>query len=47
MSLNSRVTLAKRDLPVSISGIVNRPICTNIPRGEAFLWNVSLNYAPG
>ena len=43
--LNSRVTLAKRDLPVSISGIVNRPIRTNIPRGGTFLWNVSLNYA--
>jgi hypothetical protein len=45
--LNSRVTVAKRDLPVSISGIVNRPIRTNIPRGGAFLWNVGLNYAPG
>ena len=44
--LNSRVTLAKRDLPVSISGIVNRPIRTNFPRGDAFLWTVSLNYAP-
>jgi len=46
MYLNSRVTLAKRDLPVAISGIVNRPIRTTIPRGRAFLWNVGLNYAP-
>ena len=44
--LNSRVILAKRDLPVSISGIVNRPIRTNIRRGGAVLWNLSLNYAP-
>ena len=43
--LNSRVTLAERHVPVSISGIVNLPIRTNIPRGGAFLWNVSLNYA--
>ena len=45
MYLNSRVTLAKRDLPVAISGIVNRPIRTAIPRGRAFLWNVGLSYA--
>jgi len=44
--LNSRLTLAKRELPVSISGIINRPIRTNIPRGRALRWNVSLNYAP-
>lgn len=43
--LNSRATLAKRHLPVSMSGTVNRPIRTNIPRAGAFLWNVSLNYA--
>jgi len=45
--LNSRATLAKRDLPVSISGIVNRPVRTSISRSGAFLWNVSLNYTPG
>ena len=44
--LNSRVTLAKRGLPVSISEVVNRSIRTNIARGRPFLWNVSLNYAP-
>jgi len=43
---NSRVNLAKRDLPVSISGLVNRPIRTNISTGGAFLWNVGLTYAP-
>lgn len=42
----SRVNLAERDLPFSISGLVNRPIRTNIPRGRAFLWNVGLTYAP-
>jgi hypothetical protein len=45
--LDSRLTLAKRELPVSVSGVVNRPICTNIRRGGAVRWNVSLNYAPG
>jgi hypothetical protein len=44
--LNSRATLAKRELPVSISGIVNRSIRTSIPRGRGLLWNVSLNYLP-
>jgi len=45
MYLDSRVTLAKRQMPVSISGIVNRAIRTNIPRGGAVRWSVSLNYA--
>jgi hypothetical protein len=44
--LDSRLTLAQRDLPVSISGLINRPIHTDIPRGGVFLWNVGLNYAP-
>jgi hypothetical protein len=43
--LTSRLSLAKRDLPVAISGIVHSPIRTNLQRGGAFLWNVSLNYA--
>jgi len=44
--LNSRLTVAKRNLPVSINGIINRPIRTTISRGRAVRWNVSLNYAP-
>lgn len=44
--LNSKVTLAKRELPVSISGIVNRPVRTSIRRGRALTWNASVNYAP-
>ena len=45
MYLNSRVTLAKRDLPVAIVGNVNRPVRTTIPRGREFVWNVGLSYA--
>lgn len=45
--LNSHVSLAKRELPVSISAMVNRAVRTSVPRVGGCLWNVSLNYAPG
>jgi hypothetical protein len=43
--LNSGFTLAKRNLPLSISAFVNKPIRTSVLGGEDFLWNVSLNYS--
>lgn len=37
------LTLAKRDIPLSLSAVVNRTIRTAVP-SEDVLWNMSLNY---
>jgi hypothetical protein len=42
---NTSLTLAKRNFPLSISGLVSRTIQTKIPFGKDFLWNVSLIYS--
>ena len=38
-------TLAKRDLPLSLSTVVNRPLRSNVVGGGDFLWNVSARYS--
>jgi hypothetical protein len=38
------MTLSRRSLPISLSTIANRPLQTNIPGGDDFIWNVSLTY---
>jgi hypothetical protein len=43
--LNSMLTLAKRDLPLSMSTTANRPIRSRVVGGAGFLWNVNLHYA--
>lgn len=42
--LNSGLSLVRRDLPVSVSTIVNKSVRTSIA-GERLLWNVNLHYA--
>lgn len=42
--LNSAVTLARRDLPLSVSAVANKPMHSDIPAGKDFIWNVSLTY---
>lgn len=42
---NSTLTFAKRNFPVSVSAMINKPIRTNIAAGNEFLWNVSLIYS--
>jgi len=42
--VNSTLTLAKRNFPVSFSALINKAIHTEIPFGENFLWNVSVIY---
>lgn len=42
--VNSGVTLARENLPVSIAATVNKVIRTRVA-GDDFLWNVSVNYA--
>lgn len=38
-------TLSSRNIPLSISSILNTPIKTNIAGSSDFLWNVSLEYS--
>ena len=43
--INSTLTFARRNFPVSVSAMINNPIKTNIDAGDEFLWNVSLIYS--
>lgn len=43
--LNAGATLARQGFPLSLSSTVNKPIRSNVTGGQAFLWNVSANYA--
>ncbi|MBL7808139.1 MAG: hypothetical protein JNN28_10005 [Saprospiraceae bacterium] len=40
----SSVTFSRKNFPVSISGIINKSITSNIP-GKDFVWNISLVYS--
>jgi len=42
---SASLTLAKRNFPLSVSSIINKPIQTEIPANNNFLWNVSLIYS--
>jgi len=42
---NSTLAIAMKNFPLSVSGLINQPIKTNISAGNEFLWNVSLVYA--
>ena len=41
---NSRFLISKNNSPLSISGLVNKPIKSNIPSEFDFLWNVGISY---
>ena len=43
--LNSMLTVAKHNLPLSMSTTANRPIRSTVVGGTGFLWNVNLHYA--
>jgi hypothetical protein len=43
--LNSSVSVARRNFPVTISSMVNKTIKTEIPVGKDFLWNVSIAWS--
>jgi hypothetical protein len=43
--LNSTLTLAKSNFPVSLSAMFNKRIKSDIPADNDFIWNVSLRYA--
>jgi hypothetical protein len=43
--LNSTFTLAKTNLPVTLSALINKRIKSNLPGDNDFIWNVSLKYS--
>jgi len=42
--LNARIAVNKRNFPVSLSAIINKPIESNIPSEFDLLWNLGLSY---
>jgi hypothetical protein len=42
---SASMTLAKKNFPLSVSGIINKTIQTDITGSKNFLWNVSLVYS--
>lgn len=45
MYLNSTLTLSKRNFPVSLSGMVNKRIKSDLIGDNDFIWNLSLKYS--
>jgi hypothetical protein len=43
--LNTTFLISKKNLPFSISALINKPLRSNIPSEYDFLWNVGLIYA--
>jgi hypothetical protein len=43
--LNTTLLISKKNLPFSISALINRTLKSNIPSEYDFLWNVGLIYA--
>ena len=42
--LNAGFSLSKNNFPLSVSGLINKPIQSNIPAEYDLLWNVGLSY---
>ena len=42
--LNARFSVSKKNFPLAITGLINKPLKSNIPSEYDFLWNVGLNY---
>lgn len=42
--LNTSFTISKNNFPLSVSGLINKPLKSNIPSEYDFLWNVGLSY---
>ena len=43
--INSTMTLAKRNFPISISSVLNKTIKSDVSGSKNFIWNVSLIYS--
>ena len=42
--LNARFSVTKKNFPLSVSGLINKSLKSNIPSDYDFLWNVGLSY---
>jgi hypothetical protein len=42
--LNARFSISKKNFPLSVSGLINKPINSNIPSEYDFLWNLGIIY---
>ncbi|MFZ2339984.1 MAG: hypothetical protein WAW07_09740 [Bacteroidales bacterium] len=45
--LNGGFSISKNNFPLSVSGLINKPIQSNIPAEYDLLWNVGLSYTFG
>jgi hypothetical protein len=43
--LNASFLVSKKNFPISLSGLINKPLKSDIPSEYDFLWNVGLSYA--
>lgn len=41
---NARLSISKRNFPVSLSALINKPIKSNIPSEYDLLWNAGISY---
>lgn len=42
--LNTRFSVSKKNFPLAITGLINKPLKSNIPSEYDFLWNAGLSY---
>jgi len=42
--LNGTFSISKKNFPLSVSALINKPLNSNIPAEYDFLWNVGLIY---
>ncbi len=42
--LNATLLISKKNFPISISGLINNPLESNIPTNYGLLWNVGVTY---
>jgi hypothetical protein len=42
--LNTRMSISKKNFPLSVSALINKPLKSNIPSEYDFLWHVGLSY---
>ena len=42
--LNARFSISKKNFPLSVSALINKPLRSDIPSEYDFLWNAGLSY---
>jgi len=41
---NARLSISKKNFPVSLSALINKPLKSNIPSDYDLLWNAGISY---